>query len=262
LLKFYFFIYQLRLIEDLNFLFKESPKLPFTFSVEWESLSKGRQAFQAGWKRVEVRLLTMFSHAQCLEMLNCLPLAGLAPPFVYADIKRWAQQAPFEQKQKAVEDTNYLINFYKEGISQLDFDWEKHEKLFSDNDCSEELEGKIELFFKMIQCQFTHSSRKAASNRYSNWLSLFATANYLKRRGPLGNTLCLSRPQLLFLTRLCIGETPEGKIRLTELWREFSKRGVAFDFETKKHVVNLFNKLNLIEKKSDSGDAQYVRAIF
>ncbi|HBL5328060.1 TPA: DNA phosphorothioation-dependent restriction protein DptG, partial [Clostridioides difficile] len=34
-----------------------------------------------------------------------------------------------------------------------------------------------------------------------------------------------------------------------------------FDRDSQSKVVELFEKLNIIEKKSDSGDAQYVRSI-
>lgn len=263
LLKFYFFIYQVRLVERLNLFFNNPAPQPFYFSVNWESLSKGRQAFQEGWKRIEPKLATMFSHAHCLEMLNSVPIEGLTPPFTYSEIKNWQQNASPATKRQAIVDINSLINFYKEGIEQLKFNWNTF-NYRSDHHKSidKELENRIVYFYKMVHFQFEHSNRKAAAARYGKWLSQFAANNFLKQRGPLGNTLCLSRDQLLFLTRLCIGNRPEAKLRLTELWIEFSKRGVAFDFETQKQILALFNQLNLIEKKSDSGDAQYVRAIF
>ncbi len=264
LLKFYFFIYQIRLIERLNLFFNNQPPQPFYFSIDWESLSKGRQAFQEGWKRIEPKLATMFSHAHCLEMLNSVPIEGLDPPFIYSDIKNWTRNASQVSKQQTVKDIKILISLYKGWIKQLnpgiwdDFTYDSH----THETIDEELENRIVYFYKMVHFQFEQSKRDAAAARYSKWLSQFAASNFLKRRGPLGNTLCLSRDQLLFLTRLCIGNRPEAKLRLTELWIEFSKRGVAFDFETQKQILSLFNKLNLIEKKSDSGDAQYVRAIF
>ncbi len=261
LLKLYFFIYQLRIIENLNNLFQHSDNQPFFFTVYWENLSKSRQAYLGGWKRINSKYLSMWSHANCLEMLNHIPFEGLVSPFTYSDIKIWTKQATSEEKQNAIEKVNLLINFYKKGIEGLNFDWSKYPNLAC-NTNEEELENRIESFFKMVLCQFTHSSRKAASKRYAKWIYQFAISNYFKPRGPLGNTLCLSRSQLLLITRLCIGDHPDQKLRLIELWKEFSKRGIAFDFETQKHILILFNKLNLIEKKSDSGDAQYVRAIF
>lgn len=61
-------------------------------------------------------------------------------------------------------------------------------------------------------------------------------------------------------TRLILFEN-DGKIRLAKLFDEFAKRGLLFDRESKKHIVELFEKMNVIEKRSDSGDAQYVKYI-
>ena len=63
---------------------------------------------------------------------------------------------------------------------------------------------------------------------------------------------------LLFFTRLCVGK--EDKIRLKTFWKRLERRGIFFDRKTKEEVVNLFEKINLLEKKSDSGDAQYVKS--
>ena len=61
-------------------------------------------------------------------------------------------------------------------------------------------------------------------------------------------------------TRLILSEN-DGKIRLAKLFEEFEKRGLLFDRESRKHIVELFEKMNLLEKRSDSGDAQYVKYI-
>lgn len=48
---------------------------------------------------------------------------------------------------------------------------------------------------------------------------------------------------------------------LNEVFRQFEMRGIYLDQPSKDEVVQFYTKLNLIEKKSDSGDAQYVRRI-
>ena len=39
------------------------------------------------------------------------------------------------------------------------------------------------------------------------------------------------------------------------------KRGIYLDKQSQESIVEFYEKLNLIEKKSDSGDAQYVKGI-
>lgn len=50
-------------------------------------------------------------------------------------------------------------------------------------------------------------------------------------------------------------------MRLNELFDEFRKRGIYLDNQSQESIVEFYEKLNLIEKKSDSGDAQYVKGI-
>ena len=83
--------------------------------------------------------------------------------------------------------------------------------------------------------------------------------NFLRRRGSLGYTLNMTQEQLLFITKLCIKD--KDKIKLKDLFEEYKKRGIYFDRDSQSKIVDLFEKLNIIEKKSDSGDAQYVKSI-
>ena len=71
--------------------------------------------------------------------------------------------------------------------------------------------------------------------------------------------LNLSEETLIFLTKVCIKD--QEKMRLNDVFSEFECRGVFLDNHSKDEVMRYYEKLNLIEKKSDSGDAQYVKRI-
>ena len=71
--------------------------------------------------------------------------------------------------------------------------------------------------------------------------------------------LTLTEDMVLFLTKICIKE--KDRIRLKEVFDEFAARGVFLDDTSKDKVTEYYEKLNLIEKKSDSGDAKYVKRI-
>ena len=43
--------------------------------------------------------------------------------------------------------------------------------------------------------------------------------------------------------------------------KEYEFRGIYLDNSSKEYLQEFFTKLNLIDKKSDSGDAQYVKRI-
>ena len=71
--------------------------------------------------------------------------------------------------------------------------------------------------------------------------------------------LAITEEQLVLMTKVTIGKNE--KIRLNDLFKGFEQRGLFFDNTSKDCIVEFYEKLNLIEKKSDSGDAQYVKSL-
>lgn len=71
--------------------------------------------------------------------------------------------------------------------------------------------------------------------------------------------LNLTERDVIFLTKLSLKN--EEKIRLNDLYKEYEYRGIHLDNASKEFLQEFFTKLNLIDKKSDSGDAQYVKRI-
>lgn len=78
------------------------------------------------------------------------------------------------------------------------------------------------------------------------------------RGGSYGYMLNMTQEILLMITAICI---KEDKITLKDLFKEYERRGVFLDSYSQIEVIDLLGKLNLIDKKSDSGDAQYVKSI-
>ena len=106
--------------------------------------------------------------------------------------------------------------------------------------------------------QFENTSRNRACRAYYANYERYSN-KFLRPRGRNGKMLALSEEQLLLLTRLCIKD--DDKIRLNKVFSEFERRGIFLDNQSKKQVMKYYEKLNLIEKKSDSGDAKYVKRI-
>lgn len=68
----------------------------------------------------------------------------------------------------------------------------------------------------------------------------------------------MNQSQVLLLVAISVGES---RLELNRLWDELEIRGVYLDHKTREVFVELLDGLNYIEKKSDSGDAQYVKPI-
>ena len=256
-LKLYSLLYQLRVVEKLNQFFDESELDPLYFTLTWESCSATRTAYKKGWKRLEPKVKSIFSHVNCLELLNHISVDGLNSRFTYVDLKQWSSEATNEQKKSFERSLDYLIDFYRDKTPPKG-GWEEYEPFDSSN-WSCDILNKSHRLWMMVDCQFVHSDRNAAAGRYSNWLTKSTIPNFEKNRGRNGNTLAFSRDQIMFLTKLAVGRNK--KLRLHDYWNELERRGIAFDNESRRKIVVIFERLNLLEKKSDSGDAQYVRAI-
>ena len=71
--------------------------------------------------------------------------------------------------------------------------------------------------------------------------------------------LTLTEEMLLFLTKISIKN--HDRLRLKDVFEEFRLRGIYLDDTSKDEITAYYEKLNLIEKKSDSGDAKYVKRI-
>lgn len=87
--------------------------------------------------------------------------------------------------------------------------------------------------------------------------SLVSIKMFEKRRDY--NVLVLDEEMLLFLVAMM---AKEDRIRMEELYKRFHEYGIDFSFQTKNAISDYLLKLNLLERKSDSGGAQYVRVVF
>jgi len=261
LLKHYYFIYISQIALEIDD-FCAPKEHPLFFLLETEIVSKNREGFRAGWAMLEKRLNIIFSHANTLELINYIKIDDVSIGN-YRDIKAKWEQLNDANKTKLLLCIKNLEEYYISLITDPKTGWERcYDTLeanlrFKKMTCP--LEKAIYRFWYIVDYQFLNTGRQARYKDYSLWFTEFCKANFIKRRGRTGNTLKIDQEMLLFLTKLCIGKNP--RIRLKSLWTELSKRGVNFDESSKMEVVKLFEKINLIEKKSDSGDAQYVRTI-
>lgn len=119
--------------------------------------------------------------------------------------------------------------------------------------------SEIDYLYESVRTQFKNTGRGRVSDGYVKHFETFCHDRFLKSRGASGLMLNITEEFLIFLTKLAIHD--EEKMSLNEVFRQFEMRGIYLDQPSKDEVVQFYTKLNLIEKKSDSGDAQYVRRI-
>lgn len=100
-------------------------------------------------------------------------------------------------------------------------------------------------------------SREGPGKTFINFTKSALCGNFTRTRGSAGKVFVIDQEYLLLLTNLAIGE--RGKLRLHELMIEFQKRGVFFDRESQRALVEFYERLGNVERLSDSGDAVYVK---
>lgn len=252
LLSYYYFFYTSQVMLHLNrFCSMDRNITKLYFCVQWEKVSRNREAFKNGWKRIEDRMSGMFSHAILLEMLNQTDSDKL---YCYDDLLKEYSALSDDEKAQMFVEIETLKNKYRNECAKPDgFTYEDGN--YSSGDLNSLLKG----FFEDIMLQFANTTRKRANDAYPRSFMDFCKNGFVQRRGQAGNVLAMTEEQLVLMTKVTIGDN--DKMRLNDLFKGFEQRGLFFDNSSKDCIVEFYEKLNLIEKKSDSGDAQYVKSL-
>lgn len=253
LLEFYYFTYTAQACLHLEHLGDGDPSSvnPVYFSLDWEKTSQTRQCYTKGWLRLERAVEKLFAHAVTLEILNQTEAAG---QYDYVKLTHMASQSANDDIQIS-EQIRILTNWYRNAIT----DSREMNAISPIESSGSMTAAEIRFLFESVKAQFGDTSRRKPYNNYAEKFRKFCEKKYLKFRGRSGYMLNLSEEILIFLTKICVKD--QEIMRLKDVFVEFERRGVFLDNISKEYVVQYFEKLNLIEKKSDSGDAKYVKRI-
>jgi len=245
---FYTFIYACQLVLKFERFDKaDYSKIdPLYFGLEWESLNKRRKPADEleGFKRVREKESNLFVHIHTMSQLshntfNSKNEEDKLPVMNYVQIKELVQDSSEQEFLTSLK--NWIADYCE---------WRKIEI----QDDSTTISEAFQTLFKCLKKGMsTEVCLKFGQNIEDLGSNLF-----LKNRGSLGPTLNLNHEALLMLTAVSV---KDKRIPLNQLFDEFELRGVIFDRYSKKEIIDLLDSQNLIDKKSDSGDAQYVKPI-
>lgn len=252
-LAYYYMFYVSQLAVKLNKFEKgERGKIEEIYLTLYEEVvTKVRRGYEYGWKYVRDKLSHMFSHAVVLEMLS----HNIENKHMdYIDIEKRFNDA---DDDKNVSLEIYSIREKYMNWIPLDYSGCKHD-FKSDGSCLTSIE--VKRLYETVDYQFIHGGRISHYNGFVRKYIDFVQKNFGKFRGVYGYTLSVHESDIVMFVKIILKENG-GKIGLTKLFEEFEKRGLLFDRESKKKIILLLEKMNLLEKRSDSGDAQYVKYI-
>lgn len=255
LLSLYYINYTIQACLQLNnFMRGERNRLrEVYYCLEWEKTNQNRLCYKQGWKSIQGALSKMFVHANVLEMLNLTQNSD--EKYDYIRLKELIDEGLINDSE-AANQIKKINDLYIKHITDIDL-----KDISYKDDYPYKTESAIHHLFDCVETQFLQSknNRLGAMNDFYKSFTGYCKRNYIQTRGRSGDMLCLSEDRLIFLTKLCIKN--QEKMRLNDVFKAFSIRGIFLDTQSKEAVTDFYERLNLIEKKSDSGDAQYVKRI-
>ncbi|SIS63356.1 DNA phosphorothioation-dependent restriction protein DptG [Salimicrobium flavidum] len=248
LLQHYYFVY----VSQLTFAFSKlengslSKVEPLFYTLDWESLNKRRKAFDGvyNFRNLREKSQSTFIHVHVQSQLSHNWLNEDMKFMSYAELYDLLnEEVSAEEKDAFLEDIKEWLTVYGDKMGV-------------------EVPINISSINEAFSALFTMLSKgmsEEVSRNYGKLIEDAAYGKFLKARGSLGQTLNITQDFLLLLTALAVKD--KGRIPLKQLFEEFEKRGIALDQYSRKETMILLDNLNIIEKKSDSGDAQYVKSI-
>lgn len=216
------------------------------FILQAENGSKWRDFYDGGFRLLKEEVKEFLAHEHVLNVLGNNTFTQHNNWF-YSDYAEYFKTQSHEAQQQFIESIYKWLN--------------EHYALYFTNKESIEYKGQsLDEAFRDLYFTLRKNVQGGPNSRYVLAFESIATKFYRKSGGPLGNILALSLNQLLMLVAVSVGERGH-KLELNKLWDEFEKRGVFLDKYSKLEVVKILDNLNYLDKKSDSGDAQYVKSI-
>lgn len=220
---------------------------PLYFALDWEAITKKRYAATIkGYKKIKEHSHKLFAHEYVLQLLS----------FNLFN----------ENKSKFKDITNYydlinkISNLGNDSLHQFKIDLKDLIIIYSNKHNLEtpEINGTINDHLVTLFNQVCKGMNDDAQVKYGASIEQLGQKIFLKRRGSLGYVFNVTHDFLMMMTAVIV---KENSMPFKTLLEEFRVRGIAFDRFTIQEIVNLFSQHNILENKSDSGDAQYVKPI-
>lgn len=222
--------------------FDEEEWIPLYFFYQEEKSARWRDAYKWGYRMVRNELKNFYAHEHLLNIVSQADC--IEPNAYYHDIQKVLKAAGPEAEKEYIQSA-------EEWMTTVYCVIEESGRPFKPSDTIREL-------YREMYEQVKINIQEEVNSRYSKGFEELFNRFYYKHGGSLGKLNGLDQRQVMLLVAISVGTK---RLELNLLWDEFEKRGIFVDYKTKEVIVDLLDSLNYIEKKSDSGDAQYVKPI-
>ena len=271
LISYYSFIYlsqiAIRLDRDL-YRNESNERMYLLFKMGKESVSDDRECIALGWRRLEKKTKKIFAHLILLNMLN--EHDNTSPFFTYSELyKLYEDNSNIRAEMETAVD--FLIDEYTVKHTYGDrnrgiLNFTELEREFGAAGTIDYFMAKIQYLFDCIEYQLQGSSTRETVRRnvWCNYEWLLKM-RFVKSWGNQGKMIMISNNDLLLMIRICQRSSENMisnlGIQINDLFKEFENRGLYFDGQSKQYIIKHLHEINLIDSKSDSEEAQYVKQI-
>lgn len=228
----------------------EDEPAPFYFILNSERASVNHDAVVRGWSYQipKSSLDKLYGKSQALDILNSVLGSNVG---FYNNIRKVLNQTDFEDNR---ELCNKLLSKYQEEKREV------FNRRSSESGSIEEIEIDVHSYDEFIStlellCTGLQSPSYISRMR-KKVIDLLSVRFLQSRRGNF--VLVLDNEMLTFLVALF---TKCEKTKLEDLYKLFNKYGIYFNRGSRLAIEEYLLKLNLLDRKSDSGEAQYVTVI-
>ncbi|MGX5203212.1 DNA phosphorothioation-dependent restriction protein DptG [Aliikangiella sp. IMCC44632] len=165
-----------------------------------------------------------------------------------------AKKLPLWRVAECLGQDNYLQELNAYAVSFIE-----DRNLSCAHTPSNNSQDALKELLRLSRMQFGKAeSRVGIDIKYKNSIETKLFGHFVQSRGRAGRVLVINQDYILLLTNLAIGASRE-QLRFNELIEEFESRGVFFDKQSHKALVDFYERIGNVERMSDSGDAVYVR---
>ena len=228
----------------------EDVPAPFYFILNSERASVNHDAVVRGWSYQipKSSLDKLYGKSQALDILNSVLGGNIG---FYNNIHETLNETDFEDNRVLC---NELLSRYQEEKREV------FNRRTSENGSIEEIEIDVHSYDEFIStleylCTGLQSPSYISRMR-KKVIDLLSVRFLQSRRGNF--VLVLDNEMLTFLVALF---TKSKKTKLEDLYKLFNRYGIYFNRGSRIAIEEYLLKLNLLDRKSDSGEAQYVTVI-
>lgn len=212
---------------------RENFEMWFTF--ENERVSKGRAAYRKGYKLILDKAKEFLTNVDTLDYLNVL----IGHEQFYS--------------LKEILSSEKIITLLLPRLK-------RYNQVFSNVlSVSYISDDNIIVQIDQLKTNLKQALGKEITSRYSMTFKEFSNLGFIRSRGRLGYVFYASQELLLMFVGIIVGK--KEKMLLRDFFYDLEDRGLRFDTQSRREIVGYFEKINILEKLSDSGDAQYVKSI-